>query len=162
MIMDLIDLRKAGWKGKDDSKGPKTLTQIHAEADAAAARQEAERLRTQQRGGAPGGRPPAGRGDARNFSGSMPPPVDYQNTTLATSDLRKLQARNQSARATGGGLGPGGSLGPGSMLGARSGSRRGAGGNLGPPSSGNTTRTNTPPVENKEKKEEGNSQNAFG
>ena len=161
MIMDLLDLRKAGWKGKDDSKGPKTLTQIHQEAENAAARAEAERQRTAQRG-PPGGRMPAGRGDARNFSGGGMPPPDYQNNTLAVGELRKLQARNQSARATGGGLGPGGSLGPGSMLGPRTSSRRGAGGNLGPPSSGNTTRTNTPPVENREKKEEASSQNAFG
>ena len=159
MILDLTDLRKAGWKGKNDSKGPKTIQQIHEEAEAAAAKAEAERQRLQQRG-PPGGRPPPGRGDTRNFSGGMQPPVDYNRNTVGLDDLRKLQARGQSSRAAGGGLGPGGSLGPGSMLGARSGSRRGAG-NLGPSSSGNTTRTNTPPVE-KEKKEEASSQNTFG
>lgn len=159
MVMDLIDLRKANWKGKDDSKGPKTLTQIHQEADAAAAKAEQERLRSSARGGGGGGRMPPGRaGDARNFSGNMAPPVDYQRTNVAMDDLRRLQARNQSQRTTGGGLGP--SLGPGgSMLGARSGSKRGAA-NLGP-GSGNTTRTSTPPVDNKEKKDEPASQNAF-
>jgi translation initiation factor 4G len=157
MVMDLIDLRKAGWKGKNDNKGPKTIQQIHQEAEAAAARAEAERQRTAQRGGPGGGRPPAGRGDARQFS-SGAPPVDYNRNTVGLDDLRRLQARGQANRATGSGLGPGGSLGPGSMLGARSGSRRGAG-NLGPASSGNTTRTNTPPVG--DKKDEAPSQNAF-
>ena len=161
MIMDLVDLRKASWKGKGDTKGPKTIQQIHQEAETAAAKAEQDRQRAAQRGNQ-GGRMPSGRGDARNFSGGMQPPPDYQNNTLNRGDLLKLQARGQSARATGGNLGPGGSLGPGSMLGARSGSRRGAGGNLGPSSSGNTTRTNTPPVENKEKKDETSSQNAFG
>lgn len=155
MIMDLIDLRKAGWKGKNDNKGPKTIQQIHQEAEAQAAKAEAERQRTAQRG--PGGpRPPPGRGDARQFSGGGPP-VDHTRNTVGLDDLRRLQNRPAN-RATGGGLGPGGSLGPGSMLGARSGSRRGAG-NLGPSSSGNTTRTNTPPVG--DKKEEAPSQNAF-
>jgi translation initiation factor 4G len=151
MLLDLVDLRRARWKGKDDSKGPKTINQIHAEAEAQHRAADLERQRTAARG-PPGGRPPAGRGDARNFSGGMPPP---QPNLVGSDDLRRLQ--NRQNRPTGGGLGPGGSLGPGSSLGARTGSRRG---NLGPPSSGNTTRTNTPPVE-KEKKEEPSAQNAF-
>jgi len=154
MIMDLIDLRKVGWKGKDDSKGPKTIEQIHAEAAAAQAKAEAERARNPR--GGPGGRPPAGRGDARNFSGGMPPPVDYNGSRVGMDDLRRLQARGTSNRANAGGLGPGGNLGP-STLGARAGSRRG---NLGPPASGGSTRTNTPPVD-KDKKEEPTQQNAF-
>ncbi len=154
MLLDLVDLRKANWKGKNDgSKGPKTIEQIHADAEAALRAAEAERQRTQQRGG---GRPPPGRGDARNFSSNMPPP-DFKSNMLGSDDLKRLQNRNRPAANTGG-LGPGGNLGPGSSLGARAGSRRG---NLGPSSSGNTTRTNTPPVE-KEKKEEPASQNAFG
>ncbi|SMQ49013.1 unnamed protein product [Zymoseptoria tritici ST99CH_3D7] len=129
MVMDLLDLRKAGWKGKDDAKGPKTITQIHEEAEAAQAKAEAERQRTSNRGG---GRMGQGRGDARNFSGGMPPPVDYSRTTVGMDDLRRLQARG-TQRATGGGLGPG---------------------------SGNTTRTNTPPVDGK-KDEPSTQQNAF-
>lgn len=158
MIMDLVDLRRKGWKGKDDAKGPKTLDQVHAEAEAARAKADAERAKMNTRG--PGGRPPGGRGDARQFSGGgMPPPVDYTRTTVGMDDLKRLQNRGASGRATGGGgLGPGGSLGPGSMLGSgRAGSRRG---NLGPPGSGNTTRTSTPPIE-KDKKDEPTQQNAF-
>nr|POE89769.1 eukaryotic translation initiation factor 4 gamma [Quercus suber] len=155
MVLDLIDLRKAGWKGKNDgSKGPKTIDEIHAEAAAAQAKAEQERQRTSHRGGH-GGRMPQGRGDARNFSGHMPPPVDHNKTTVGMDDLRRLQNRGSSQRQTGGNLGPGGSLG---SLSARSGSRRG----LGPQSSGNTTRTNTPPVDSKDKKEEpAAQQNAF-
>lgn len=156
MIMDLIDLRKAGWKGKDDAKGPKTIQQIHDEAQAAEAKKEAERAKTGGRGGGGGGRMPTGRGDARNFSGNnMPPPVDYSRTTVGMDDLRRLQNRGQN-RSTGGNLGPGGGLGP-STLGPRTGSRRGAG--LGPGSTG-TSRTNTPPVGDK-KEEPATAQNAF-
>jgi translation initiation factor 4G len=152
MVMDLIDLKNAGWKGKDDTKGPKTITQIHAEAEAAQAKAEAERQRTR----APGGRPMGGRGDSRNFSNNMAPPVDYSRTHVGADELRRLQSRTQS-RNTGGGLGPGGNLGPGGGLGGRAGSRRG---NLGPGGSGATTRTNTPPVDNK-KDEPSAQQNAF-
>ena len=159
MIMDLLDLRKAHWKGKNDNKGPKTIAAIHQEAEAAAAKAEAERQRTTQRGGPGGGRPPPGRGDARQFSGGGLPPVDHNRNQVGLDDLRRLQNRGAGNRAAGGGLGPGGNLGPASMLGARTGSRRGAS-NLGPSSSGNTTRTNTPPVG--DKKEEATSQNAFG
>ena len=151
MVMDLVDLKNAGWKGKDDTKGPKTIQQIHAEAEAAQAKAEAERQRTR----APGGRPMGGRGDSRNFSGNMAPPVDYSRTHVGADELRRLQNRTQS-RNTGGGLGPGGNLGPGGGLGGRAGSRRG----LGPTGSGATTRTNTPPVDNK-KDEPSAQQNAF-
>ena len=96
-----------------------------------------------------------GRGDSRNFSGNMPPPVDYSRTHVGADELRRLQNRTQS-RNTGGGLGPGGNLGPGGGLGGRAGSRRG----LGPGGSGPTTRTNTPPVDNK-KDEPSAQQNAF-
>ncbi|TKA62419.1 hypothetical protein B0A55_11681 [Friedmanniomyces simplex] len=156
MIMDLIDLRKKGWAGTDGAKGPKTLDEIHQEAAAALAKAEMERNRPNQRGGPGGGRPQAGRGHARNFSGNMaPPPVDY-NRNVGMDDLRRLQNRNSSQRA-GGGLGPGGSLGP-STLSGRNGSRRG---NLGPPSSGNTTRTNTPPVDKDKKEDAPAQQNTF-
>lgn len=158
MIMDLVDLRRQGWKEKGGvSKGPKTIDEIHQEAAAAQAKQEMERARTSQRGGGGGGRMGAGRGDARNFSGNVAPPQDYSRTNVAMEDLRRLQNRGTSGRATGGGLGPGGNLGPGSTLGVRAGSRRG----LGPPSSGNTTRTNTPPVDKDKKDEPSTQQNAF-
>ncbi|KAF2724524.1 hypothetical protein K431DRAFT_145646 [Polychaeton citri CBS 116435] len=154
MILDLIDLRKAGWKGKNTDKGPKTIEEVHKEAEAAAAKQAAEAAKTR----GPGGRQMSGRGDHRNFSGGMAPPVDYSRTNVAMDDLRRLQQRNQSQRSGGGNLGPGGSLGPGSSLGAgRSGSRRGLG-----PGSNPSTRTSTPPVESKDKKEEPSSAtNAF-
>ncbi|KAK3045545.1 hypothetical protein LTS18_013711, partial [Coniosporium uncinatum] len=74
MLLDIIDLRKSGWKSKDDAKGPKTLQEIHQDALAAQQAAEMERQRSSQRGGA---RPPIGRGDARAFSQNMPPP-DYQ------------------------------------------------------------------------------------
>ncbi|KAF2457948.1 armadillo-type protein [Lineolata rhizophorae] len=155
MLLDVIDLRKAGWKSKDDQKGPKTLQEIHAEA-MAAHQADQERQRQTQRGG--GGRPPLGRGDVRSFSGGghMPPP-DYSRNTLGVDDLRKLKGgagRNISQ-------GPG-SFGPSSMFGSRSSSgRKGLGSsplNRGAEDSGPSSRTTTPPVKDKDSNTH---QNAF-
>lgn len=96
MLLDTVDLRKAGWKSKDDAKGPKTIQEIR---DAAALEQQQAELQRQQqtqRGGGGAGRPPAGRGDARNFSGAMPPP-DYPRNQVATEDLRRLGNRRQAS-----------------------------------------------------------------
>ncbi|PNS20744.1 hypothetical protein CAC42_2675 [Sphaceloma murrayae] len=148
MLMDVIDLRKHGWQDKAAQKGPKTIQEIRAEAEAAHAAAEAERQRQNQRGG---GRMGAGRGDARSFSSQGMPPPEYPRNQVGMDDLRRLQQRNQQSRQPSSGLGP--SLGPGSSLFAgRSGSgRRG----LGPPrdgdASGNTSRTNTPPIKKEEK-----------
>lgn len=150
MLMDLIDLRRTNWAIKDSLKGPKTIQEIHAEAEAAAAAAEAEKARQGSRGG-PGGRMPAGRGDARNFSQGMPPP-DYPRNQVGMDDLRRLQNRNSNnSRQASSGLGP--SLGPGSSLYAgRTGSGRKG---LGPPkdgdASGGISRTGTPPIKKEEK-----------
>ena len=111
MLLDIIDLRKKGWKSKDDAKGPKTIAEIHQEAAAAQQAAEMERARSNQRGGP---RPPIGRGDARSFSGNMGPPQDYPSGRVQMDDLRKL-----SKGASGRNLSNTGSLGP-SMLGSRS------------------------------------------
>ncbi|KAF2633616.1 hypothetical protein BU25DRAFT_9338 [Macroventuria anomochaeta] len=140
MLLDTIDLRKAGWKSKDNLKGPKTIAEIHQEAVAAQQAAEMERSRSQRGGG--GGRLPMGRGDARSFSGGnmMPPPDNGGRVQM--DDLRKL-SKGASAR----GLNNAGSLGP-SMLGSRSGSgRRGLGPGMmgrGGDESGNSSRTGTP------------------
>lgn len=142
MLLDTIDLRKAGWKSKNDAKGPKTIQEIHAEAAAAEQAKELERARTSQRGG----RPPMGRGDTRQFSGGgmMPPPQDYRASQVGMDDLRKL-TRGPSRQAD---KGPA-SLGPGSsMFGPRSGSgRKGLTSGLGRAGeeSGASSRTATPP-----------------
>ncbi|KAF4550912.1 Eukaryotic translation initiation factor 4 gamma-like protein [Elsinoe fawcettii] len=156
MLMDVIDLRRQGWQDKSASKGPKTIQEIRAEAEAAQAAQEAERAKLNQRGG----RLPAGRGDARSFSQQGMPPPDYPRNQVGTDDLRRLQQRSAASRTASSGLGP--TLGPGSSLFAgRSGSgRRG----LGPPrdgdASGNTSRTNTPPMK-KDEKESSSAVNSF-
>ncbi|KAF1830689.1 hypothetical protein BDW02DRAFT_89053 [Decorospora gaudefroyi] len=141
MLLDTVDMRRSGWKSKDILKGPKTIAEIHQEAIAAQQAAEMERTRSNQRGGG-GGRLPMGRGDARSFSGGMPPPPDTGGR-VQMDDLRKL-----SKGASGRNLSNTGALGP-SMLGSRQGSgRRG----LGPPmgnrdDSGNSSRTGTPPVQ---------------
>jgi len=159
MLMDLTDLRSGEWKDKTASKGPKTIQEIHAEAEAAQAAAEVERQRQNSRGG---GRLPPGRGDARSFSSQGMPPPDYPRNQVGMDDLRRLQSRNaQPRQMSQQGLGP--NLGPGSSLFAsgRSGSGRKG---LGPPRdgevSGNSSRTGTPPVR-KEEKEATPQANAF-
>lgn len=145
MLLDIVDLRKAGWKSKDANKGPKTIAEIHQEAAAAQQAQEMERARTSQRGGP---RMPMGRGDARSFSGGgMMPPQDYPSGRVQMDDLRKL-----SKGASGRNLTNSGQLGP-SLLGSRQSSRRG----LGPgglvgrgDESGASSRTGTPPQKERE------------
>ncbi|ETR98443.1 hypothetical protein M419DRAFT_88939 [Trichoderma reesei RUT C-30] len=124
MLMDVIDLRKARWVSKEGNKGPKTLEEVRAEAEAQSAAKAQEAARTSQRGGPGGGRPPAGRGDARGFSGSFNQPSNQ----VGMDDLRRLKGssvnRTSSSNVT---------LGPTSMLSSRSNSGRrfGPGGALG-------------------------------
>lgn len=152
MLLDIIDLRKAGWVSKDADKGPKTIQQIHEEAEAAKQRDELARLASQAnaRGG---GRLPMGRGDARSFSYNQGPPPDTSGR-VNTDDLRRLNNRVKSSVPTG-------SFGP-SGLGARTNSgRRGLGPALNRAEEGNaTSRTGTPPAQKEAKKDE-SSQNAF-
>jgi len=156
MLLDTIDMRKAGWKSKDVLKGPKTIAEIHQEAVAAQQAAEMERTRSNQRGG--GGRLLMGRGDARSFSGggSIQPPPD-NGGRVQMDDLRKL-----SKGASGRNLSNAGALGP-SMLGNRSGSgRRGLGpGMMGgrADESGMSSRTATPPTQ--KEKEPAAHANAF-
>lgn len=137
MLMDVVDLRRSGWQTKEKDKGPKTLEEVRAEAEAQAAQKAQEAARSNHRGG---GRPPPGRGDARNFSGGYQP----QSNQVAMDDLRRL--KGNSNRASSGNM----TLGPSSMLGSRSnsGRRLGPGGALGRPGedSGASSRTGTPPV----------------
>ena len=139
MLMDVLDLRRANWVSKETNKGPKTLEEVRAEAEAAQAAKAQEAARTNQRGG--GGRPQVGRGDARNFS------AGYQQQTsnqVGMDDLRRLKGsagRTSSQTMT---------LGPTSMFSSRSnsGRRLGPGGSLGRPGedSGASSRTGTPPT----------------
>ncbi|KAF2871902.1 hypothetical protein BDV95DRAFT_28685 [Massariosphaeria phaeospora] len=158
MLLDVVDLRKAGWKSKNDAKGPKTLQEIHQEAAAAQQAAELERNRSHQRGG--GGRAQMGRGDARSFSGGGPmQQPDYPTGRVQMDDLRKLSkgasGRNLNNPAT--------QLGP-SMLGSRSSSGRrglGPGGLIGgrDNDSGGSSRTGTPPVQ--KEKESSTHANSF-
>jgi translation initiation factor 4G len=151
-LLDIIDLRKAKWVTKTGSKGPKTIQEIHAEAEAAQRQAEAARLAQQSNRG--GGRMPSGRGDARfGYGGQMAPP-DNSNR-VNTNDLRGLS--NRTVRNASNTAGPGGAFGPGSLLAGRQGSgRRG----IGPGMSNNSSRTGTPPAQKEEKKDEA-STNAF-
>ncbi|KAF2653260.1 hypothetical protein K491DRAFT_521874 [Lophiostoma macrostomum CBS 122681] len=143
MLLDIVDLRKGGWRSKDDAKGPKTIAEIRNEALQAAQAQEMERTRSNQRGGP---RSQMGRGDARSFSGGgMMPPPDYPSGRVQMDDLRKL-SKGASGRSTNSSA----QLGP-SLLGSRSGSGRrglGPGGLIGRgDESGASSRTATPPTQ---------------
>ncbi|KAK4193967.1 hypothetical protein QBC35DRAFT_446304 [Podospora australis] len=135
MLMDIVDLRKAGWHSKEANKGPKTLEEVRAEAEAAAAQKAAENARSNQRG-APGGRP-MGRQDSRNFSYNNAPP-----NTVTSDDLRRLKSRGNSSQTMN-------SFGPTSMFSSRSNSGRRLGGPGGSfaragEDSGASSRTGTP------------------
>lgn len=138
LLMDIVDLRKAGWRGKTSGLAPpKTLDEIRAEAEAAQAAKAQEAARGNQRGG---GRPPVGRGDARTFS------AGYQQQTsnqVGMDDLRRLKTSiNRTASQNI-------SLGPTSMFSSRSnsGRRMGPGGSLGRgEDSGMSSRAGTPPT----------------
>ncbi|TRX94807.1 hypothetical protein FHL15_004268 [Xylaria flabelliformis] len=150
MLMDVVDLRRANWVSKEANKGPKTLEEVRAEAEALAAQKAAEAARSNQRGG--GGRAQLGRGDARHLPGGFPQPTPNQ---VGIDDLRRLKggaSRPSSTNLT---------LGPMSMLGSRSnsGRRLGPGGSLsrGADDSGASSRTGTPPV-----REPPTSTNSFG
>lgn len=126
-----------------------------------------ERMRQQaNRGPGGGGRPPIGRGDARNFSGfgQPTPPPDFASSKVGSDDLRRLRTARTTNQPP--------SFGPSSMLGSRSNSGRrnlgpggpgGPGGNLvrGNEDSAASSRTGTPPTGKKEDKEASSSINAF-
>ena len=139
MLMDIIDLRKVGWHSKEQNKGPKTLDEVRAEAEAAAAQKAAENARGNQRGGP--GRPQMGRGDARQFSSGFPQPAQNQ---VGMDDLRRL--KGAANRSSAGNV----TLGPTSMFSSRSnsGRRLGPGGSLsrGNEDSAASSRTGTPPT----------------
>lgn len=162
MLLDVIDLRRKGWNSKEDNKGPKTIQEIREEAQRQQQVAEQQRIASQSnRGG--GGRMPMGRGDARGFGYNQQPPPDHSGSRIGSDDLRRLG--NRASRNPSNNSGPG-SFGPTSLLGGRtnSGPRR----NLGPSASlmnqredsAGSSRTGTPPVKEKEKKDE-SSTNAF-
>ncbi|RDA93333.1 hypothetical protein CP533_0307 [Ophiocordyceps camponoti-saundersi (nom. inval.)] len=143
MLMDVIDLRRANWHSKEANKGPKTLDEVRADAEAANAAKAQEAARNSQRGGGGGGggRPMVGRGDGRNFSAGY---VQQTSNQVGMDDLRRLKgttSRTPSSNVM---------LGPTSMFSSRSnsGRRLGPGGALGRPGedSGASSRTGTPPT----------------
>ncbi|RDA87486.1 hypothetical protein CP532_1632 [Ophiocordyceps camponoti-leonardi (nom. inval.)] len=143
MLMDVVDLRRANWHSKEANKGPKTLDEVRADAEAANAAKAQEAARNSQRGGGGGGgggRPMVGRGDGRNFSAGY---VQQTSNQVGMDDLRRLKAASRTPSQNV-------MLGPTSMFASRSnsGRRMGPGGSLGRPGedSGASSRTGTPPT----------------
>jgi translation initiation factor 4G len=140
MLMDICDLRSKNWISKEQNKGPKTLDEVRAEAEAAAAQRAAENARSTSQRGAPGGRPQGGRGDSRNFSYTQQVP-----NQVGMDELRRL--RGASSRPSTQNV----SFGPTSMFNSRSNSGRqrlapGGGFGRAGEESGASSRTGTPPV----------------
>ena len=161
MLMDIVDLRRKGWVSKEDDKGPKTIQEIHAEAERKHREDELRRLASQTGRGSRGGHLPMGRGDARSFSGyGQIPPPDTSNR-VGTDDLRRLGARSARNPSS---TGPA-SLGPPSLLGGRTNSGRrglGPGGLLARGDDSNSSsRTGTPPAGKEKEKKDESSINAF-
>ncbi|KAK3956895.1 hypothetical protein QBC32DRAFT_381029 [Pseudoneurospora amorphoporcata] len=113
MLMDVVDLRRARWVSKEANKGPKTLEEVRAEAEAAAAAKAVENARTGQRG--LGGRAASGRGDARGF----PYNQSITNNQVELGDLKRLKGNTSRAGSQGMSFGP-----PTSMFNSRSNSGR--------------------------------------
>ncbi|KAH8683129.1 hypothetical protein BGZ60DRAFT_427593 [Tricladium varicosporioides] len=162
MLMDVVDLRKKRWASKEANKGPKTLEEVRAEAEAAAAQKAAENARGPRGGGGGGsGRMQMGRGDGRSFSNQYgnQQPVDYQKNTVGIDDLRRLANKGGASRHSSQNM----SFGPTSMFSSRSNSGRkmGPGGSLSRTGedSGASSRTGTPPQQ--KEKESATSANAF-
>ncbi|TVY84299.1 Eukaryotic translation initiation factor 4 gamma [Lachnellula suecica] len=163
MLMDIVDLRKKHWQSKEANKGPQTLDEVRAAAEAAAAQKAAENARGNQRGGGGGGgRMQMGRGDGRNFSNQYgnQPPVDYQKNTVGMDDLRRLTSKSGANRNSSQPT----SFGPASSLfqsRSNSGRKMGPGGSLSRTGedSGASSRTGTPPQQ--KEKESATSANAF-
>ena len=152
MLMDIIDLRSKGWQGKGGAiKGPMTIEEVRTQAVQQEREKELQRQVDNSRRGPGGGRPPLGRGDARNFSGGygqMPPPA---TNTVGMDDLRRLGSKGGARQASSQGQ-P--SFGPTSMFSSARGSntRRPGMGAMSKDDSGASSRTGTPPAQ-KEKKE---------
>ena len=120
-------------------------------------KERARQAEGSRRGGGSGGRPPIGRGDARNFSGGgqygMMPPPDYHKNTVGMDDLRRLGSKGGSRQVSSQGHAP--TFGPTSMFSAPRGSNTRRPGGLGAAQkddSGASSRTGTPPAQ-KEKKD---------
>ncbi|KAH7041012.1 uncharacterized protein B0I36DRAFT_234723 [Microdochium trichocladiopsis] len=141
MLMDIVDLRRANWHSKEANKGPKTLEEVRAEAEAAAAAKAAEAARSNTRGGP--GRPQLGRGDARGYSSGFPQTAPNQ---IGMDDLRRLKGGANRTSSSGMTLGP-----MNSMLNSRSNSGRRLGSAMtrGNEDSAASSRNGTPPVTQK-------------
>ncbi|KAL5627716.1 hypothetical protein BROUX41_003869 [Berkeleyomyces rouxiae] len=118
MLLDVVDLRRSGWKSKEVNKGPKTLDEVRIEAEAAAAAKAAEAAKMSRGGGhGHGGRMPMGHGDARSYSNGH---SGHANSNqVAKDDLKRLRG-NAATRSSGHSM----MLGPQSMLASRSNSGR--------------------------------------
>lgn len=120
MLLDLIELRKKGWETKEADKGPKTLAEIHEEAQRAQAEKDAKNAQSNQRRGGGGG----GQRDPRSYSSGgygMQGPQDWQQNqkqTLDMGDIKGLGSRLGKNRP--GMMGAPQSFGPSGLLGARS------------------------------------------
>uniref|UniRef100_A0AAZ3SAH4 Eukaryotic translation initiation factor 4 gamma, 1a n=1 Tax=Oncorhynchus tshawytscha TaxID=74940 RepID=A0AAZ3SAH4_ONCTS len=131
MLQDVIDLRRSGWVPRRGEQGPKTIDQIHKDAEQ---EEHMQQVKVQQQlmsrndgGGRGGGRDQVGRGGQQVGRGSQPQdegwntvPISTKNRPIDTSRLSKitkpgaLDFSNQLLAPQLGGKGMWGSWGKGS------------------------------------------------
>lgn len=102
MLQDVLDLRKSNWVPRRGDQGPKTIDQIHKEAEM---EEHREQMKVQQAliskketggsggrmGGGPGGRGgPPGRGAPPQDEGWNTVPISTKNRPIDTSRLSKI------------------------------------------------------------------------
>jgi hypothetical protein len=85
MLMDLIDLRKNNWKARVEVAVPKTIAEIHREAERKLAEENAEKLRMSRGGGSQKG------GSARSS-------VSNRSMTNRSQDVRSSLSRDDQKR----------------------------------------------------------------
>ncbi|VEU23557.1 DEKNAAC104521 [Brettanomyces naardenensis] len=99
-ILDLMDLRKKNWRDKAVDAGPKTISEIHAEADRKREREEMDKERRRHHGGSNGGR---GGSDRRESHSSRSGSRWGSSDRLSSKDLSKVGVVRNSSE---GSLGP--------------------------------------------------------
>jgi hypothetical protein len=90
MLMDLIDLRKNNWKARVEVAVPKTIAEIHREAERKLAEENAEKLRMSRGGGSQKG------GSARSSVSNRSMPGRSQDVRSSLSRDDQKRAQNQS------------------------------------------------------------------
>uniref|UniRef100_A0A674D8L4 Eukaryotic translation initiation factor 4 gamma, 1a n=1 Tax=Salmo trutta TaxID=8032 RepID=A0A674D8L4_SALTR len=89
MLQDVIDLRRSGWVPRRGEQGPKTIDQIHKDAEQ---EEQMQQIKVQDQGGRGGqhGGQQVGRGSQPQDEGWNTVPISTKNRPIDTSRLSKI------------------------------------------------------------------------